>query len=242
LGKNKPPWNLVSSKNPAKITAQDGALHFQMTKGQVGLASGAQFHANPNNIFPTDRVTVSYAVYFPPGFQFVKGGKLPGVCLGTTSKDAKCATGGNWNANAGSFRVMFRENGGAIGYVYLAFPNGPAALAAQSAGFQSIGKVKNTAGIDLWHNKKSPELQLRAGQWNTVSFSVTLNTPGKSDGALSLTVNGQTKSLQNMAWRQSGEVRLRSLLMVAFFGGGSADWASPVDTKISFKDVSVRSS
>lgn len=40
-------------------------------------ASGAQLYADVN--LDNDKAMLEYSVYFPPGFDFVHGGKLPGL-------------------------------------------------------------------------------------------------------------------------------------------------------------------
>jgi hypothetical protein len=205
----------------------------------VGSKSGAMFYANPFKMLPADKISVSYSVYFPAEYDWKKkGGKLPGVCLGTVPN--ACASGSAWNANEGSFRVMFRENNAIIGYAYPAFANGTLAFSKQSAAVKSVSKVKGGSGIDIWHDKKNGNFQVQSGQWNSISFSITLNTPGQANGTLSMTVNGKTKSLNGVAWRNSESVKINHLLMVAFFGGSNKkDWGQSKDMNFLFKDVRV---
>ena len=210
-----------------------------MTKKKVGSKSGALFYANPFKIFPAEKATVSYDVYFPTEYDWKqKGGKLPGVCLGTVPN--ACATGSEWNAKEGSFRVMFRENNAIIGYAYPAFANGSLALAKQSAAAKSSFDVKGGSGIDIWHAKNSGDFQAKSGQWNSIAFSITLNTPGQANGTLSMTVNGKNKSISGMTWRDSPAVKINHLLMVAFFGGkDEKEWGQSRDMNFSFKNIKV---
>ena len=115
---------------------------------------------------------------------------------------------------------------------------GPGSFEAQSDEFKAVGQVKGGTGIDLWHGRKGADLQLRAGQWNSVSISVRLNTPGHSDGAVAITVNAQTKALEGVLWRLTGTSQINAVNFVTFFGGGSDDWNSPVDTYVCYKDIS----
>lgn len=231
------PW-YMSKGGGHSIDAKDGVFEFKLLKNKVGGESGTMFYSNPFKLLPAERVTMSYSVYFPPEYNWsVKGGKLPGICLGNAPK--LCATGAQWSVKAGSFRVMFREKNAAIGYAYPCFPNNAAAIAAQPASVKAISRAKGAAGLDLWH-KTGTDLQLVTG-WNAISFTVVLNTPGKSDGSLSLTVNGKTKSVSEFVWRASADVKINHMLMVAFFGGSkrAADqWAQRSDMIFKFKDIS----
>lgn len=235
LEKNRPPWYVTNDKKNSQIKVDAGAFVFPIRKGQIGSDSGEYFHANPNKVFPSDRVTMSYSVYFPPGFDWVKGGKLPGVCFGSTP-DA-CSTGGDWGPTSGSFRIMFREGGAGIGYAYFSGANANAALGRQSAAVRAV--AKRDGGRALWYDRNKNDLRFVAGRWNTVSFSIALNSPGAADGTLSLTVNGRTKTLRGISWRTAADVKFTSIVIIAFFGGGSSEWASKVDTEIRFKDIAV---
>lgn len=55
---------------------------------------------------PTQGASFKYSVYFPAGFNFVRGGKLPGLYGGKK----QCA-GGDPAVDCFSTRVMWRENG-----------------------------------------------------------------------------------------------------------------------------------
>jgi hypothetical protein len=237
LKKKKAPWYLQWTHGDERFSlTEDGALRVELVKGCYGLKSGAAFRANPHMMLPADAATLSYSVYFPPDFDFVKGGKLPGVNIGCNPMD--CSTGGGWSDTGGSFRIMFREHGAAIGYMYMPLPGaGPGAFEAQNAEYKAVGKVKSTAGIDLWHGKNGGDLQLKPGSWNTVSISVRLNTPGHSNGAVAVTVNGRTRSLDGILWRLNDNSKINAVNFVTFFGGGSDDWSSPVDTFVCYKDI-----
>lgn len=117
LRRGEDPWRCQWTKNEDRISMEDGALRFNFVPGLYGLASGAAFRGNPFDSFPCDAATLSYSIFFPPDFNFVKGGKLPGMNIGCNPID--CSSGGEWSETGGSFRVMFRERGAAIGYMYV---------------------------------------------------------------------------------------------------------------------------
>jgi len=236
--KDSSPWNISWVNNPERFSTKNNELELKFVKNEHGSGSGAAFRANPWKKFPTDQVTFAYDVYFPPSFQWVKGGKLPGVCFGPSGASGSnaCATGGEWGDNEGSFRIMFRENGTAIGYAYLAIKGGSsAAYAKQNASYKSIVKKTGGAGHDLWKVQKV--FTFKRGQWNAVSFSIKLNDPAKSNGTLRLTINGVTRELQDVIWRENASVKFSNIIFVSFFGGGSNDWNSPVNTSIKFRNI-----
>ena len=107
--KNTSPWFISWIGNPERLKVRDNAIELAFKKHMHGSGSGAAFRANPWKKLPSDTVTLSYDVFFPSTFEWVKGGKLPGVCFGSDPKG--CATGGEWSPNEGSFRLMWREDG-----------------------------------------------------------------------------------------------------------------------------------
>lgn len=60
----------------------------------------------------SSRTVFKYKVYFDEGFDWVKGGKLPGLGLGSGS------TGGDHSDTGGSIRLMWRRRGKADVYLY----------------------------------------------------------------------------------------------------------------------------
>ena len=233
LSKGKTPWNLSWIGNPESLSIENGETTIKIKKGIHGSGSGAAFRANPWNKLPADAITLSYEVFFPSDFQWVKGGKLPGLCFGTAN--GECSTGGDWRRDQGSFRVMWRDNGQAIGYSYMAIAGGPSqAFGAQGTGYKDITDPTGRTGHDLW-KKKDAGLQLKKG-WNTVTMELRMNTPGKKDGVISLTVNGVNRTVRDTVFRQASNVKFTNVLVVSFFGGGSSEWNSPVNTYIKYKN------
>ena len=242
--KGKEPWYSHTGGHAA-ISAHNGNLRIQLKKNSTGGTSGGGFKANPYNTFPTTGIEFGYRVYFPEDFEWKKGGKLPGVCWGTSSSD--CATGSNWSTTSGSFRVMWRESGQAIGYAYLAVvgsgsnAGNQAMQKDQGPGFTKSVRLNssNKSGLDIWHNDGTP-LQFNKG-WNTVWMRLRMNTPGSSNGEITLDINGQRNTVTDAVLRLDDSVRFNSLNIVAFRGGNGAEWEGNRDTYLDFRDFTLRS-
>ncbi|KAG7670089.1 hypothetical protein Ndes2526B_g06476 [Nannochloris sp. 'desiccata'] len=241
LSKGTSPWFISTNIAPAprisivrNITG-GAALRVDYAPYAVSTDSGVNFKANPvilNNSLPSDSAILRYSVYFPPDFPWTKGGKLPGFCISDTADG--CATGSRWSNGSGSVRVMFRQEGRAIGYVYVplqvagASPglDGIAAVAAaQGPEFQKVSNLPSytLSGIDLWC-KASGGLQFQAGEWNNVTLLLRLNDIGQSNGVVSLTVNEQTRQMNDMIWRIDKKVGINKLIFATFFGGNNPGW------------------
>lgn len=231
------PWNVFGVSNPERMTSTAEHLEFRYVPRAFGLDSGAALRAAPAGL-PADRATLAYEVFFPADFDFVKGGKLPGFMLGVDPTDG--ASGGKWDPSQGSFRLMFREGGKAIGYAYLAVRGGnEGAYRAQGPAYRAaVDASKGDTGHDMWY-KKQGGMTLRAGRWNAVRMSLKLNAPGRADGSARVTVNGVTRSVDGVVWRQSAAVRVQSVALVSFFGGGSLEWATPKRTFARLRALAV---
>lgn len=226
------PWNILSLYQPQNMDFGSDALTVRYVAGNVGSKSGGGFHANPFGLLPADACAFEYSVYFPPNFDFNKGGKLPGLCFGTDNDD--CATGGDWSAGGGSFRTVFRDDGLCVANLYLALGSSEAALEAQSAEYKRL--VDKTSGGHLvWYT--SNKLKFKRGVWNAVRMRLVLNTPGERDGMIELTLNGVTRTLNGIMLRRSDTVKVRSVSMHTFFGGSGQEWAAPPNMSVKFRNA-----
>ena len=88
-----------SSRNVLEIKYPQGKV------GQEEDAGGAQWRLRFEESF--NKCTAEYQVMFPIGFDFVKGGKLPGLCGGTSPAGGKKSDG----SDGFSARIMWRERG-----------------------------------------------------------------------------------------------------------------------------------
>ena len=154
---------------------------------------------------PADVMTVSYSVRFPAGFRFVKGGKLPGLFGGDAG------SGGHHQLAGFSTRFMWRAGGAGEVYAYLPNDKGYGA---------SLGRGRWT---------------FVPGRWTKLTQRVTLNAPGRSDGTITVWINGrQMFSRGGLVLRNSAAVHVDGLFFSTFFGGGDKTWVSPTDQHVDF--------
>ena len=221
----------VSNIKP-HFSVKNGYFEVVHQKGQAGSSAGGTFTTNPLGMFPKTRATMSYEVFMPSGWQPVKGGKLPGFCLGRTFKD--CSNGGDWRKDQGSVRVMWQKKGKAILYVYLTTGNSQTGYNQQRAAYKTAaGGKAHPTGHGLFKN--APWV-FKAGAWNKVSIEVEMNDVGQANGVLGLTINGHTERLADVILRDNNAVQINSVKITSFYGGNSKAWAPPSDTVMQFKN------
>jgi hypothetical protein len=235
MKRNETPWYIshIGSSAEAAWKVRGKELVVDFKRGISGSGSGGAFKANPWKKLPSEYVVLGYEVYFPPDFEWTQGGKLPGVCFGKRS--GECSTGGDWQNDQGSVRIMWKDGGHAIAYSYLAIRGGNAkAFEVQGSEYKRQTHATGRTGHATWKSEASTRgLMFKKGAWNTVTLSLTLNTPGKKNGIMDIVVNGVQRRLQDVVYRESDDVKFNSVLIVSFFGGS---WSSPKDTYAKFRN------
>ncbi|AFZ42660.1 hypothetical protein PCC7418_0429 [Halothece sp. PCC 7418] len=172
---------------------------------------GAQFYGTLN-LPPQDALLLSYYVRFPNHFQFVKGGKLPGLFGGQGNSGGEIPDG----SDGFSTRYMWREQGKGEIYAYLP--------TSQNYG-TSIGRGR-------WRFQRN--------QWYHLQQKIILNQPHQANGVIQVWVNGKEVIHQkDVIFRTTDELKIDGILFSTFFGGGDSSWATPEDTYADFADFSV---
>ncbi len=162
---------------------------------------------------PTDRVELAYWVNFSKDFEFVKGGKLPGLCGGPES-----VTGGNPadGSNGFSARFMWRADGRGEAYLYhLDQPD----RYGESLPFPD-------------------DFQFPKGQPFLLVMRVGMNEIDGEDGSFEAWVQvGDEEARKvvhrdNLRWRTNESIHVDSLLCQVFYGGNDLSWAPTKDCTV----------
>jgi hypothetical protein len=175
----------------------DSASHRAAADG--ASAGGAQAYLTVRS-GPLEEAWLSYDLRFQTGFDFVKGGKLPGLYGGTVTSGQHIPDG----TDDFSTRYMWRTAGEGEVYAYLP--------TSQTHG-TSIGRGSWT---------------FPAGRWVQVVQHVRLNTPGQADGVLDVWFQGeQVLHRTDITYRSTRDLKIDGLFFSSFFGGGDRSWATP---------------
>ena len=147
-----------------------------------------------------------YTLRFNQDFDFVKGGKLPGLCGGSENVSGGRPADG---ANGFSARLMWRRDGRGEAYVY--HKNQPAKY-GESFPFPE-------------------DFRFPPGKPVHVRIAVVMNTGGQRDGTLRVwaTLPGRGERLvverRDMEWRSAVTFDVDSLYFETFHGGNDSSWA-----------------
>ena len=228
-GWNTPFWHLgfdqgrvmiVPDKSPShrkvmKVTFPAGAFG---SNGATAFLSDVQFGMELPETY--DELYLSYDIKFADDFDFVLGGKLPGLC-GANSDNALtegCNTGGGIPSgfDGWSARSMWRADGELENYMYHA------------------GQQNFYADSLLWN------VRAQRGTWHRIQHRVVLNTVGASDGIIEAWLDGQRVLSNNrMEYRKTESVGINLFYFSTFFGGNDPSWAPQTDQILYFDNFVI---
>ncbi|KAI8352562.1 hypothetical protein B0O80DRAFT_387622 [Mortierella sp. GBAus27b] len=195
------------------------------------VMGGTQFYAAPfGDKTPFAKMMVSYEVAFPTGFNWVLGGKLPGV-YGGSPYDGCSGGVQSTGANCLTMRLMWRPNG--LGEVYAYVPADHNSNLCKSENVLCNDQYGKSIGRGL--------IYFAPNMWHRIDMVMALNDPaGKQNGLLEVYQNGvQVISMNNMPYRTTGMVGFQGLMFSSFFGGSDPSYATPVDTTVYFRNVQL---
>ncbi len=207
-----PPWSDGLEEGRGNIVEEDGNkfLRVNYPLGAVGPGEGgAQFNVPLGGSY--DELYASYRIRFGEGFDFVKGGKLPGLCGGS------CKTGGGGAPDDGfSARGMWRVAGAPVQYMYY---------------------VDQTEfyGDDFKWDLAGPTV-FKPGTWHTIVHHVVMNTPGQPDGIVEAWLDGvKVLERSDVRFRPEGQTfGIDSFYFSTFFGGNTPDWGPTKNEVVDF--------
>jgi hypothetical protein len=164
-------------------------------------------------------VWLSYRMLFETGWEWVKGGKLPGLGGGTYP------TGGQRDDNGFSARFMWRTNGELSVYAY--HHDRPTVYGEDFYLVQTDGT--------RW---RAP-----INQWFTIRQRIKMNASGSTyDGEVEAWIDGERKLLKTgLRWRKNTTYTCDAFLYSTFYGGADPSWAPSRITYARFDDFKVAS-
>jgi len=191
---------------------------------------GTQFYnlwnATDDSKFET--MLLSYDLAFDSDFDWVKGGKLPGLRGGLAStgcSGGKLPTG----KECFSSRLMWRKGGSGEVYAYIQKSND---LCDRS----DVG-CNEDFGISI--DRKS--FTFATGVWQRLSLLVQLNNPPNvANGNIQFFYNDQhVLSQDGLQIRTADNLTINGLFFSTFFGGADDSFATPKDVHAYFRNITL---
>ncbi len=170
-----------------------------------------------------DSLYLRYYVKFHPGWEFVLGGKLPGLA----SAGAQSITGGIQanGTNGWSTRYMWRANNSLVVYGYL------------------DGKHKKAYGYDfVFYENPGVKTFVDVNKWHCLEQYIELNQIGQTNGKIRAWFNGDLSvDVSDALFRtvNNRDTKIGSMYFSTFYGGNSQSWAPTKDTYASFDNFAI---
>ena len=188
------------------------SLRVAYPRGALGPNEGGGHFRE--RLAPRRTYRLSYRVLFEEGFDFRRGGKLPGLGGGKANTGGRKPTGDGWSA-----RYMWGEAGKLDLYLY---------HLDQKTNYGERIELKAKAVL---------------GQWLKLSQTVQVNAPGKADGRIQVWVD-EKLALDRKKLRLRGKVGpqvalVDQFLFSTFHGGSTKDWAPTRTSHARFDDFLI---
>ena len=236
---NAPPWD--NGVGEGRVEIVEGAEAF----GGSGSALAVHYPADSFGVRGTgaqwqleleeeyEELVVSYRVKFRDGFDFVRGGKLPGLAGGSAPTGSAPADGvRGWTG-----RLMWRTD-------FTGTSGSPAQTTSDAisyakhldSGFDQDGRQEDQV---YWEDDANQRIVLESGAWYQIKQHVRMNTPGEADGILQIWLDGVLVLDQNnLRFRSIADLKIDQMFFSTFFGGGSS-WRTSKDEVVFFDDFVI---
>jgi len=225
---NNPPWEdgvregRISIVTGAEAYGGTGAsLAVSYPGGEYGTkGTGGQWKAYFDR--SVEEAYMSFRIKFKKGFDFVRGGKIPGLGAGTAPTGSNLATGSNGWTTRMMWRTTFTGTSGqpqqlecgAISYAKY---------------FQSGEDRDGDSDRTFWIDADDDRIVMKSDVWYKVLQRVKLNTPGQADGILEIWLDGELVHRQyDMVYRTVEGLEIDQMYFSTFYGGGST-WRTSKD-------------
>jgi hypothetical protein len=196
------------------IGASDGSSNHYLSATYVPTSIGSPRLRFTRQIPPESSYTLNYKVFFESGFDFAKGGKLPGLSPAYPTVGCEELDPGGW-----SVRLMWIPEGGVSVYYY------------DQELTSNCGNDSNARGF-----------RFQRERWYDIAIYVKLNTPPLKDGQISLYINGlEVVALANLNLRaiDGPDTEIQKLLFSTFFGGNSSAWSPSSEVMSRFDQFEI---
>jgi len=230
---NKPSWahGIYSGDRAIILESNIGTRNTRCMEWNFpeGTYSTNKFHGyNWRPKFkPLEEAYLSYSIMFKPGFETVKGGKLPGVQGGSKSKGPP-----EWDQGFGG-SLMFKPGKRGVRPVFYTYHQDmPEGLTVGET--VSWGEFEFDVATEIWY-----DITYRIVM-NTATATDNNGPDGLNDAILEGYVNGKLFGQRTgLRLRNLADIGIDMLRMQGFFGGGTDSWKTIRDEWIRIDNVYI---
>lgn len=211
-------YSILDTENSFRVFYPAGSYDPESMKKKRQPYGGMNFKWLPQSLRGKQCALIQYSVRFPVDFDFVKGGKLPGLYGGIGNSGGKIPNG----YDGFSVRLIWQKFG--IGKVYAYIPQ---------------TDILQKWGVGITDTKWS----FTRGQWDTITLKVKMNSVGFSDGEIKLWLNDKLViDRTNIEYRKSNSLTLDGIMFSTFYGGNNPSFSPNSKQYVDFKNIKIADS
>jgi len=177
-------------------------------------------------------VTFEYDIMFGDNFNFVRGGKLPGLGGGS------CPGGGSKDKNGFSARLMWRvvnfQND-----LYHLIKDPYKAYLVQYIYYPERHESKNW-GEDIVYKYKNRRIFVKSNKWYTITMNIKLAKDTRKKDSIMAWINGKKVLNKKINLRKNKGYDVDEVMFSLFFGGNESSWATKKKEKIYFRKFVIK--
>ncbi|WHM40537.1 polysaccharide lyase [Streptomyces sp. BPTC-684] len=223
---SKGAWGQANLKKVSDSTAPGDGSALRVTYGKGSSSNscgdcptkgGGQFYTSLTQLGRPElaksaTLDLKYSLKFPTGFDFGKGGKLPGLYGGVIGQESGGTHGNGWYTRY-MFRAKSHPNDGEL-YLYTPGNSGPSGYGVD-------------LGVGNWQWTAN-------GKWHTVEQLVN-----RSTGDLTVWFDGKQVLAAKKAARGISKINFGGVFFSTFFGGHESSWGPKKTESADFADFSL---
>lgn len=191
------------------------SLQVKYDAGSFGGGAGPNVEAI---LPPQDEYTLSYHVQFANNFEWVKGGKLPGLAGKGLASGGQDVTG----SNGFTARYMWRADGRVVLYLYHMDKPGKWGEDLQ---------LRTSTGIAKYFQR---------GKWHELKQRIKINTANNKDGQVQVWMDGEEVLLRTGIRFVNNGAKVDRFYFNTFHGGGDPSWAPSITSYACFDNIDIR--
>jgi hypothetical protein len=205
----------LTGNNLEIVKDESKCLKVKIPSNTFGPIPGLQWSSKLNEIF--DELILSYSVKFNDNFDFVKGGKLPGLAGGTANTGGKIPNGyDGWSA-----RMMFWENGKICCWLYHC---------------KQLGKF----GDSLFLKVGESYFNFQTNRWYEIKIHIKINSIDKSNGFIECSINNKPMLRRHgLIFTKTENLKIDQFIFSVFLGGDDSTYQSKKDEFILFDNIKI---
>ncbi|OAD79510.1 polysaccharide lyase family 14 protein [Phycomyces blakesleeanus NRRL 1555(-)] len=209
------------------ILYRNGSFTPSGSMQEGGQEGGCIFYSEPFGDHAFERALLSYDIAFQENFDWVKGGKLPGLFGGEGNN--QCSGGSDANGeNCFSLRPMWRAKGAGEIYAYVQ-------TSPDFCNSKDTIQCANNYGVSMSRGS----IKFTANKWSKLEIYSQMNSPvNETNGVLKVWQDGKVvMNYENINYRSVDSLALTRIYFNTFFGGNSEKFAATSDSHIYFKNL-----